>query len=357
MPEEQGQERTEDATPRRKEEARKRGTVAKSVDVTGALTLLAAGALAPMLVSGVGGSIWGGMHRLWTRPPTTLDAQSAGAAFWAMAMPSMIAGFPLLLCLTGVGVASQFAQVGFTLSAEPMKPTFDKINLFQGFKRVFSIRMLVEGAKALAKMTLFGWLAYSAISADWGKLVTLSSLTPPHAAELVAGILQSILMRVGFVWLIIAGFDYFFQRKNVAKQLKMTKQDLKQEMKDQEGSPEVKGAMARKRQKLLKGGLAKKIRESDVIVTNPTHFAVALKYDRSSMHAPMVIAKGQDYLALKMREIAEAEGVPRVENRALARALYKQCEAGDYVPRDLFNPVAEVLAFVFRTAKKTRQAA
>jgi flagellar biosynthetic protein FlhB len=137
----------------------------------------------------------------------------------------------------------------------------------------------------------------------------------------------------------------------------MTKQELKQEMKEQEGSPEIKSAQFQKRRQLLKGGMAKQLREADVLVTNPTHFAVAIKYERSKMHAPMVLAKGQDHLALKMREIAAGLDLPIVENKPLARALYAQCEAGDYVPRDMFGPVAEVLAYVYKTIKSRRKSA
>ena len=137
----------------------------------------------------------------------------------------------------------------------------------------------------------------------------------------------------------------------------MTKDELKREMKEQEGSPEIKAAMFHKRRKLLKGGLASRLREAEVIVTNPTHFAVALKYQRSEMHAPMVIAKGQDYLALKIKEIATDLRVPIVENPPLARSLYKKCELGDFIPRESFAAVAEVLAYVYKSVKSARKSA
>ncbi|MDI9639343.1 EscU/YscU/HrcU family type III secretion system export apparatus switch protein [Geitlerinema splendidum] len=223
-----------------------------------------------------------------------------------------------------------------------------------GFKRVFSRRGLVEGLKAMAKMAIFGWIAYSIIAKEWASLVGIAWLSPAGAAAVIGGLLHAIFVRIALVWLVIAALDYFFQRKEVDKQIKMTKDELKREMKEQEGSPEIKSAMYQKRRKLLKGGMATKVKEADVIITNPTHFAVAVKYHRNSMHAPQVIAKGQDYLALKIREIAEQVGTPIVENKPLARALYAQCEPGDPIPRDLFMPVAEVLAYVYKSTKRSR---
>jgi flagellar biosynthesis protein FlhB len=186
-------------------------------------------------------------------------------------------------------------------------------------------------------------------------LVGLGRLGAPQAAAVIGGLAHTVLLRVGIVWLVIAAVDYFFQRKEVDKQLMMTKDELKREMKEQEGSPEVKAAQYRRRRQLAKGSLASKLKSADVVVTNPTHFAVAIAYERSKMHAPMVVAKGQDYLALRIREFAKDLEVPVVENPPLARQLYRTCEVGDPVPRDLFGPVAEVLAYVYQTLRRVKR--
>lgn len=345
-------EKTEEPTQKRRKEAREKGTVAKSVELTGALSLLVASALLPGVVQGIGAGIWTTFHKAAGATPSLMSPQAVTMSTFGLAMPVAMAMMPLLLTVCGVGVASQFAQVGFVISGESMKPNFDKVNPLQGFKRVFSSRALMEGAKALAKMTVFGWVAYSAVNGEWGRVSALSWMTPAQSSAMVGSILHSVLLRVSMVWVVIAGADYFFQRKSIDKQLRMTKQELKQEMKDAEGSPELKVAIAKRRFKLLRSGMAKKVKEADVIITNPTHFAVAVKYDRSKMYAPIVLAKGQDLVALKMREIAKDAKVPIVENKPLARALYKLCEPGDFVPRDLFGAVAEVLAYVYKITKK-----
>ncbi|MCA0360466.1 MAG: EscU/YscU/HrcU family type III secretion system export apparatus switch protein [Armatimonadetes bacterium] len=355
MAEGQAGERTEDATPRRKQEARKKGTVAKSTDLTGALALLAASFLLPPVVTMLGRESFGALVNVVSRAPHDVESHSLMQFGMATGAPLALATIPLFAGLLVIGLMANFGQVGFVLSGEPLSPKLEKINPGAGFKRMFSKRALVEGLKATAKMLIFGWIVYSVVSSDWNRLVGLAWLTPLDASILLGQMLHGILVKIAVVWLIIAAADYFFQFKETEKQLKMTKSELKQEMKEQEGSPEIKGAMMQKRRQLLKGGIAKKIQEADVLITNPTHFAVAVKYERNSMHAPIVLAKGQDFLALKMREIAGAANIPMVENKPLARALYARCEAGDFVPRDLFGPVAEVLAYVFKTVKRARR--
>ncbi len=347
-------ERTEEATPKRKRDARKKGTVAKSTDLTGALTLLAASMAMPAFARAVGGGALSSFSQTVSQSPSGLTPHEILGFTRSIASPWIGALFGLFAVLVFAGLAANFGQVGFFLSAEPMSPKLEKINPAAGFKRIFSRRGLMEGIKALAKLAIFGLIAYGAVSNDWARLIGLAWLHPVQAVQTIAGILHGIMVRIALVWLVIAAIDYFFQRKEVDKQLKMTKTELKQEMKEQEGSPEVKSAQSQKRRQLLKGGLAKKLKEADVLITNPTHFAVAVKYQRNSMHAPMVLAKGQDFLALKMREIAGQLELPIVENKPLARALYKQCEPGDFIPRDLFGPVAEVLAYVYKTVDARR---
>ncbi|MBS1707318.1 MAG: EscU/YscU/HrcU family type III secretion system export apparatus switch protein [Armatimonadetes bacterium] len=356
MAEEQsGQERTEEATPRRKQEARKKGTVARSVDLNGAIGLLVVAMMGPQVAAGIAQALLQAVGTNIAKMPRDISPATVIGQAQMMASPAAMAALPLALCLCAVGLASNFGQVGFVLSGEPLKPSFEKVNPFTGLKRMFSRRAVVEGLKATAKLALFSWIAINALQQDWDKLIGIGALPPQAAAGVLGGVIHNILLRIAIVWLVISAGDYFFQRKEVDKQIKMTKAELKREMREQEGSPEIKMAQHQRRRRLLKGGMVNKIKEADVLVTNPTHFAVALKYDRSKMHAPIVLAKGQDMLALKMREIAADNRVPTVENKPLARALYAQCEAGDYVPRDLFGPVAEVLAYVMKSTQRTRQ--
>ncbi|MBA4291404.1 flagellar biosynthesis protein FlhB [bacterium] len=354
MSEQASGEKTEDPTPKRKQDARKKGQVAKSTDLTGAVTLFAAAMAIPIAMGIVGDGAVPMFAKQMSSAPRDLTPNSIMGFLQGIAMPWFMGTVVLMLILGTVGVMTNLGQVGLLFTTEPITPKFEKINPLSGFKRIFSKRGAMEGVKAIAKLGIFGYIAYSVIAADWSNLVGLIWLHPAQGAIELGKMLHSMLVKIALVWLIIAALDYFFQRKETEKQIKMTKQELKQEMKEQEGSPEVKSAQYQKRRQLLKGGMAKQLKEADVLITNPTHFAVAIKYKRNSMHAPVVLAKGQDHLALKMREIAAGSDLPIVENVPLARALYKQCEAGDFVPRDLFGPVAEVLAYVYKTVKERR---
>jgi flagellar biosynthetic protein FlhB len=255
----------------------------------------------------------------------------------------------------GVGLVCGFLQVGLVLSPEAMIPTLTKLDPFQGAKRLFSVRSNMEGAKAVAKSLLFGWLVWSSISSSWPILANLANTHPYGSLQAVGSMLQSIVARVAVAWVVLAAIDYFVQRKQVDKSLKMTKQEVRQEMKEAETSPEFKAARAQRMRRLLRGRMMEAVKTADVVVTNPTHFAVALKYKPGQDHAPVVVAKGQDFLAARIREVAAEARVPLVPNPPLARALYKQCEIGDFVPRELFQVVAEVLAYVYKTLQAVKR--
>lgn len=355
MAEQPAGERTEQATPHRKQEARKKGTVAKSSDLTGALALMTVALVSPGVISTLSGTMFGGLRTSISRIPTTVDVSTVTSYTLGLLAPGMAAIAPLIMAMMAIGLASNFAQVGFVLSGEALKPSLDKINPFTGFQRLFSSRSAFEGLKTMAKMALFSYLAYAVITEKWDELSRLSGVAPVQAAQIIGGVAHSMLLRIAVVWLVIAVADYIFQKRQVDKQLMMTKDELRREMREQEGSPEVKSAQMQRRRKLAKGGLASKLKTADVLITNPTHFAIAIKYERSNMMAPVVLAKGADLLALRMRELAKDLDVPIVENKPLARALYKHCEAGDFVPRDLFGPVAEVLAYVYQSVKKAKR--
>lgn len=355
MPEQPAGERTEQATPHRRQEARKKGTVAKSTDLTGALGLLVVALMAPSVFTGLSQSLLGGIGGSLGRIPTEVSYSAFTRYGMGLVSPLMAAILPLFGALMVVGLVSNFAQVGFVLSTESLNPSLDKLNPMPGLKRLFSAKSSFDGLKAIAKMFLFGFVANGVITESWGQLMNLSLVTPAQATVIIAGVAHSILIRIAVLWLVIAVADYIFQKRQVDKQLMMTKDELRREMREQEGSPELKSAQMQRRRKLAKGGLASKLKEADVVITNPTHFAVAIKYDRSSMVAPIVLAKGADFLAKRIREIAHDLDVPMVENKPLARALYKHCEAGDFVPRDLFAPVAEVLAYVYATFKQVKR--
>lgn len=351
------QEKTEDATPRRRQEARKKGTVTRSMEVTNSLVMLALLVALPIAIEKLGAAMLLSINRGLLHMPLTADSGEMTRYAWTVASGPLMAFLPFIFVGMVVGVAANFAQVGFVLSGESLSPKFSKINPLTGLKRMFSAHAGMEGLKAIAKTALFGYLAYKVVEGHWVELMNLSWTTPTESAAVVGNVLRTIFMRIAIAWLVLAGLDYFFQRKQIDKQLKMTKDEVKQEYKQNEQSPELKMAMAQRRRQLLKGRMAQAVREADVIITNPTHFSIALKYDRDKMIAPEVVAKGADHLAFRIRELAKEAKVPIVPNPPLARQLYKKCEVGDSVPKELFQAVAEVLAYVYSTLKKVRSQA
>lgn len=347
---ESSQERTEEATPRKRQQARRKGTVAKSMDLTGAVVAVGLVVILPFAISNLGQSFLSCLKETWLQMPRTINAQEIGTHVWTSMSGPLSAFVPIVLTALAVGLAINFAQVGFVFSGEAMAPSLAKINPLEGIKRMLSMRSTMEGLKALAKALLFGWIAYSSIRGHYDQFLNLSWLRPMDSLAVIGGVIREIALKVAFCWLAIAVLDYLYQRKNTDKQLRMTKEELKQEMKEMEGSPELKAAIAQRRRKLSRR-MMEAVKTADAVITNPTHFAVAIKYEPGKMHAPQVVAKGADLIAAKIREIANESRVPLVPNPPLARQLYKKCEVGDYVPRELFQAVAEVLAYVYKTLR------
>jgi flagellar biosynthesis protein FlhB len=347
-----GQERTEDATPKRRRDARRKGTVAKSQDISGAVMILSLLLVFPAAAAMMGRGFMSGMTNAYRGIPEDASLTS----LWSVGMKALQPTLPglaiLAFTLLATGVAANFAQVGFVLSAESMNPQFKKINPLEGLKRLFSRQSTFNGLKAMAKTGLFAYLAWSTILANLPTFANLSGVPTGEALAATADVLRQVALKLAGLWIVLAAIDYFFQRKQVEKQLKMTKQEVKQEMKEAETSPELRSARMQRARKLSKSRMMDAVKTADVVVTNPTHFAVALRYRPGEDHAPTVVAKGQDLLAAKIRELAASSRVPIVPNPPLARALYRKCEVGEHVPRELFQAVAEVLAYVYRTLKK-----
>ena len=355
MANESGSEKTEQPTDRRKKEARKKGTVAKSMDMISASVFIAILMAGPMIIR-MG---FQGFEKGFQASLRTASLEPTIANFSHSGMATIQPMFPALAMLMAVamlvGLVGNFAQVGFSFSLEAMTPNFKKINPANGLKRLFGKPALFDLAKSVVKLFLFSYMVFTAIRDNWGAISNIWGLTPIGSLSVIGGIIRTILFRVAFLWLVLAVADFVFQKKQVNDQLKMTKQEVRQEMKDAEASPELKGARMRQARKFSRMRMAQAVKAADVIITNPTHFAVALSYNQGKSHAPVVVAKGVDHLALKIREIAKEAKVPIVENRPLARALHKQCEVGDFVPRELFQSVAEVLAYVYRMTKKVKK--
>ncbi|MCA1995770.1 MAG: flagellar biosynthesis protein FlhB [Armatimonadetes bacterium] len=348
------QERTEEATPRKRERARRKGTVVRSTDLVHALVMLALALLLPSIVGAMGQAFALAVKSGVGALPRDASFASISGYWWSLALPCLAALAPLIAVAMAVGLLGNLAQVGFVVSAEALTPSLGKLNPLEGAKRLASRDALFEAAKATVKTAVFAYVAWTAIRANWDQILGLS-LTSAHAAVVAVGQLaHSIVLKVAVAWLVVAAVDYLYQRKKIDRMLRMSKEELKQEFRESEQAPELKSAMNQRRRKLSKMRTRDAVKSSDVVVTNPTHYAVALKYDKDKMHAPMVVAKGKDLLALRIRDLAKELDVPIVPNPPLARQLYAACEVGDYIPRELFQAVAEVLAYVYKTLNRFR---
>lgn len=349
MAETSGQERTEQATPRKVQKARQEGQIARSNELSSVAVLVAA-AFAFWAFGETTLNLLGVfMRTVWARAFEIEASQvaSRNGALAGFGYLGLIVG-PYMLVLALTGVAINVAQVGFALSPKALKPKLEKLNVFKGLKRLVSRRSGMELIKSVGKISILAALGYWTLSE---RLVDL----PPLAQSGLSAFLQlawelaaTLFVRVIIALLLLACLDYAFQRWQTAQDLKMTKQEVKDEMKETDGDSQVRGRIRRLQQEMSRRRMMKAVPEADVVVTNPTHYAVALKYKGANSPAPLVVAKGADLLAKRIREIASAAGVPIVEDKPTAQALYNLTEVGDFIPQELFGAVAEILALVYR---------
>ena len=345
-------DKTEKATPKKKEDARKKGQVARSMDVNGAAVLLA-GLLA---MSAFGPKVMEQMRlamyqvtALISRPEV-VNQEGIGELFLLVGKHVGLAFLPIAgVCLVA-GFAASAGQVGLKPTPEAIKPDFKKINPASGLKNLFNPQHLaVEGLKSVAKVAIVGAIAALALFPKLDELASLVGTPPADLIPQIAGIVMTIAQRSAVAYLIIAAADFIWQRYRHEKQLRMDHQEIKQEFKQQELPAEIKSAQRRRAMEMSRARMMDAVPTADVIVTNPSHYSVALKYESGST-APIVVAKGVDSLAFKIREAAKDAGVMIVPDPPLARTLYATVDIGRQIPEDLFHTVAQLLAYVYRVA-------
>ena len=351
-------DKTEKPTPKRLEEARKKGNVAKSTDLNGAVVLTVG--LFTLLVTGH--SLVGHVQEVMTtslqqlQDPSVVSLGGIGELMTGTGKQVLLACAPVALACMVTAIAVNIAQVGKPrLSFEGIKPQPKKINPVSGFKNIYGPNALVEGAKSILKV---GVVAVIVAMTLLPQLSTLGSLVGIEPIELTGKLIDTIAAlakRAAVAYLLIGLADFAWQKRRHVKSLKMDKQEVKDEAKQQELPAEVKGAMRRRQLAAARARMMAAVPTADVVVTNPTHFAVALSYDGTAP-APEVVAKGQDLVALKIREIAADHRVPVVENKPLARSLHASVEVGQQVPEELYEAVAQVLAYVYRVAAARKAA-
>ncbi|MBD3174592.1 MAG: flagellar biosynthesis protein FlhB [Armatimonadia bacterium] len=345
----QGQEKTDPASPWKRREARRKGDVPKSQDVNSAVSLMAVLVLLHLSAMFFLRRVRGSILRLWDgmgQAELDADYMMAEAADWAATFFDLM--WPILLTALLAGTASNLLQVGFLFSGHPLKPDFQRLNPFNGLKRIFSAPGFQGFVQSLLKVSVVAYVAYRTLSGEISKVAVLPHLSPGGMVAVTEQLAFHIFLNCGIALLILALADYGFKRWQWEREKRMTKQETKEEHKRHEGDPIVRQRIREQQRMMATKRMMQEVPESDVVITNPTHVAVALKYSPEEMGAPMVVAKGRQLIAERIKELAREHRIPVVLNPALARSLEESVEVGREVPEHLYRAVAEVLAYVYR---------
>ncbi|KZL94150.1 fused FliR family export protein/FlhB family type III secretion system protein [Clostridium magnum] len=345
-------DKTEEATPKKKSDARKKGQIPKSKDVALALTLLSSTIVLASLGGFVGNELKTTMITFLNNYLTmALDYDSVQKisviVIWRLAVIFLPIVVPIML----MGVLANFLQTGALITGEPLKPDLKKLNPISGLKRMFSMRSLVQLVKDSAIVSIVGFIGYKFIKDNYTYILTLGDLNAAGVIAAVGKLTVSIFFKITIVMVVIALADYIYQRYQFNKDLRMTKQEIKEEYKQSEGDPQIKGKIKQKQREMAMRRMMQEVPKATVVVTNPTHISVALRYEEGQ-NAPMVVAKGADSVALKIKELAKENDVPIIENKPLARLMYKELEIDQEVPVEMYQAVAEILALVYKLKKK-----
>jgi flagellar biosynthetic protein FlhB len=346
------QEKTEDATPKHKEDARKKGQVARSVEINSAFVILAAFLALKFIGPYIYSELSDYMRGMFTGFSTTdFTIQTVYVLFLNFALVFLKTSLPVMLAIVIIGIAISFLQVGFVFSLEPLMPSLSKINPLSGFARLFSMRSMVELVKSIFKIAIITFYIYRFAVNQAGRIPDLINADLYESLKYTGALTLDLAFQIGAVVLVLAAFDYFYQWWEYNKSLKMSKYEVKEEFKQTEGNPQIKAKIKERQRALAMRRMMQEVPKATAIITNPTHFAVAIKYEKD-MPAPEVVAKGQDFLAERIKKVARENSVIIIENKPLARALFATVEIGEVIPPELYQAVAEVLAYVYRLKKR-----
>ena len=349
-------DKTEEPTSKKIEDTRKEGQVAKSQEISSAVALMAAFLFLRFSMSFLSGRLLEVFHTFWQNIHFYANDDMAPRTVWQLMLNVILYFFitilPALIIFLIVGFMAQKVQIKWMVTTKPLQPKLSKINPISGFKRIFSARSLINLLMSIAKVGIFGYLSYSVIKDNIGLIINAYDFSIEDNLANLFGVIFELGIKISAVYLILGVADLFYQRWKHKQDIKMTKQEVKDEYKNSEGDPAVKGQQKQRMRQASQRRMMQSVPEADVVITNPTHFAVALKYDNTLSQAPLVVAKGADYLAYKIRDIATENDIEIVENKPLARMLYSNVEVGDEIPPELYQSVAEVLAYVYRVKNK-----
>lgn len=354
-----GGEKTEQATPKKLEDARKEGQVAKSREIGLGVGLLLMFVMLKLWVGTMGTQFMDMFSMVYSRIPVYTDmvaGQVSVRDYMILFRDSMLDMLLMMLPFMGValvaGIAIEIFQVKWKPTTKPLEPKLSKMDPVNGFKKIFSMNSLFELLKAIIKIGLIVWVAYSTLKDEWDNLFILYDMPIEQGIALMGDIVINLGIKISLVYLVIAFADLLYQKWKFSEDMKMTKQEVKDEYKQSEGDPQIKGKIRQKMREVSQRRMMQDLPKADVVITNPTHFAVAIKYDSETDEAPFVIAKGCDHLAAKIKEVARENNVHIVENKPLARMLYYNVDLGAMVPQELYKAVADVLVMVYRMQGK-----
>lgn len=354
-----GGEKTEPATEKKKSDARKEGQVAKSKEIESAFSLFALFMILKLWTGTLGGQLISFFSKTYDDIPEYIknydglvNETSILSLVVECVLQVLVMLAPILIIAFVVSFVCDVAQVKWKPTAKPLQPKASKLNPISGFKKIFSKNALVELVKSILKIAIILIVTYSYLKKNVNGLFLLYDVNLNSGIAATGTLVINLGIRIAIAYLLIAFADYAYQRWKLNDDLKMTKQEVKDEFKQQEGDPQIKGKIRQRMREASQRRMMQNLPKADVVITNPTHFAVAIQYDAEKYDAPMVIAKGADFLAQRIKEVARENNVEIVENKPLARMLYANVEVGEMIPQELYQGVAEVLAFVYHLKGK-----
>ncbi|MGK5089270.1 EscU/YscU/HrcU family type III secretion system export apparatus switch protein [Bdellovibrionota bacterium FG-2] len=347
---------SEEVSQFRLEDYRKRGMVSQSKEITGLLALLAVGVVTYVYTPSIGLQIGEFMREVFRVDLSSRLELGSGDVLHGFMMKTLhlgiFLGLPITLAGFFFGILGSFAQIGAVFSLDPLTPDFSKIDPLQGLQKFLTFRQVIEGFRLVLKMAAIVGVSYGLVKAE---IFNSPAYLTSEPVSIIAGYghaAKVIFMALIGVLIVFAALDFAYQRFEFMKNLRMTKEEAKQEHKEREGDPQIKARIRTIQRDMARKRMMQAVKKADVLITNPTHFAIAIVYDKEKMFAPKVVAKGADFIAQRMKKIAADAGVPLVENVPLARTLYKSVKVGQFVPKALYQAVAEVLAYVYRLKRK-----
>ena len=351
----EGGEKTEPATAKKLKDAREDGKVTKSKELTAAFDLIVLFLVLKIFISFVGERLVGIFDYVYSRMPDFLkinstDVSSVAASHYMadILLQMLLTMLPFLLFGFVITFLVSVVQVGWKVTGKPLKPDLNKFNPINGFKRIISKDSLFELLKSIIKIAVIFWVAYSRVKKHKEELFILYEIPLNQAIALIGSVIIDTGLYISIVYLVIGFADFAYQKHKFNEDMKMTKQEVKDEFKNTEGDPQIKGRQRRKMQETSQRRMMHDVPKADVVITNPTHLAVAVKYDADVNTAPVVLAKGEEYVAQKIKEVARENNIEIVENKPLARMLYHNVDIGAEIPPELYQAVAEVLAAIYK---------